>query len=251
MCCFLKQESLMSRFPRWALANFFATKTLLGAIAVASMLMAATAFAAKPAADIPLLLTFGSPGDALRSDSRLAPGYVADYAHGLENVLAILQPSGNFRFSTHNDTKLAVQRRMCFDFGAQPVPFAPAQCVDVEQPMHAFPTGDVPAQSLRYGGSVKKLTRFAWDDGAYRYRLGYGTDMDMDGVQDSPAVNATCIAPADTTQPCSTWVLAPETDGTAALFRFPLQRSGKSVLEGSAQYVGSYVMPFVETFTLK
>ena len=86
----------------------------------------------KPTSDIPLLVTFGSgETDSLKSDGLTAPGYDADYANGLENVLAILQPSGNFRFYTQNDTRQILQRRVCFDFGGQNVPFQSAQCVDV------------------------------------------------------------------------------------------------------------------------
>jgi hypothetical protein len=64
-------------------------------------------------------------------------------------------------------------------------------------------------------------------------------------------VNVTCIAPADTSKPCTTWVLAPETDGTAALFRFALTNSRKGVVEGAPEFLGNYVMPFVQTFTIK
>ena len=140
---------------------------------------------------------------------------------------------------------------MCFNFDAQAVPFAAAQCVNVGQPMHAYTSGDVPIQNLRYGQSVQKLTRFAWDDAAVRYRLGYGTDMNLDGIQDSPAVTVTCIAPSDTNLPCTTWVLAPAADGSAALFRFSLTTQGKNVVEGPAELVGLYTMPFVQTLTKK
>jgi hypothetical protein len=198
-------------------------------------------------------VSFGSgPTDALRSDGFVAPGYAADYANGLENVLAILQTSGNFRFFTQNDTAQPASRAVCFDFGAQSVPFQSAQCVNVGQPMHAYATGDVAIQALRYGQSVRKLTRFTWDDGSIRYRIGYGTDMDFDGVQDSPSVRVTCLAPADASQPCTTWVLAPETDGTAALFRFVLTTGKRgAVVEGPAEFIGAYTMPFVQTLTLK
>jgi hypothetical protein len=134
------------------------------------------------------------------------------------------------------------------------VPFSggnPRQCVNVLQPMHAFATGDVSIASLRYGQSVAKLTRLAWDDGGYRYRVGYGTDMDADGVLDSPAVRVTCIAPGDASAPCSTWVLAPSTDGTAALFRFPLTNKRGNVQEGAAEFIGMFVMPFAQTFQRK
>jgi len=219
-------------------------------------LVASTApalLAAKPPAEIPLLVTFGTgTTDTLRSDGLIALGYTADYANGVENVLAVLQSSGNFRFFTQNDDRFAALRTMCFDFGSQPVPFASAQCVNVGQPMHAFPTGDVAIQSLRYGQSVKKLTRFAWTEGAYVYRLGYGTDMNMDGVQDSPAVNVTCIAPSDTSRPCAKWVLSPQADGSAALFRFQLLSGRHGVVtEGPAEFIGNYAMPFVQTLTVK
>src|SRR5262245_55906836 len=138
-------------------------------VVTVSMLFGAAVFAAKPASDIPVLVTFGnSAADSLRSDGFTAPGYNADYANGLENVLAIMQGSGNFRIFTRNDIRQPVQRHMCFDFGTQSVPFPPSQCVDVGQPMHAYPTGDVLIQNLRYGQSVRKLTRFTWDDGDLR-----------------------------------------------------------------------------------
>lgn len=210
-------------------------------------------FAAKPPGETPLLVSFGSSAaDALRSDGFLAPGFQADYADGLENVLAILQTSGNFRFFMDGDMQPAL-RSLCFDFGTQLVPFPAAQCVHANQPMHAYPVGDVAIQNLRYGQSVRKLTRFTWQDSTdFIYRLGYGTDMDMNALQDSPAVRVTCTAPANTSLPCTKWVLAPETDGTAALFRFPLipGRRG-AVIEGSPEWIGDYTMPFVQTLTLK
>jgi hypothetical protein len=99
---------------------------------------------------------------------------------------------------------------------------------------------------------VHKLTRFAWDQPGYIYRLGYGTDMDLNGVMDSPDVTVTCIAPSNTSLPCTTWVLAPSTDGTAALFRFALTVGKRgAIVEGPAELVGLYHMPFVQTLTLK
>ncbi len=224
-----------------------------GIVAI-SVLSGASLLAGKPAPDVAVLVTFGQgPADALRSDGFVAPGYLADYANGLENILALIQSSGNFRFFTQDDTRKPALRSTCFDFGAQVVPFQSGQCVNVGQPMHAFPQGDVLIQNLRYGQSVRKLTRFAWDQDSFtRYRLGYGTDMDQNGVQDSPPVTVTCIAPSDTSKPCATWVLAPATNGTAALFRFPLttSRSG-NVTEGAPQFLGTYTMPFVQTITVK
>jgi hypothetical protein len=200
------------------------------------MVAAAGPTAGKPSPNIPLplLVSFGAgEADALRSDGWHAPGFQDDYADGLENVLAILQTSGNFRFFMDGDAQLPPQRSLCFDFRAQQVPFPAAQCVHANQPMHAYPVNDVAIQNLRYGQSVRKLTRFTWQDSTnYVYRLGYGTDMDTNGVQDSPSVRVTCTAPAVTSAPCTQWVLAPETDGTAALFRFPLSKRG-TVIEGS------------------
>lgn len=217
--------------------------------------------AAKPAADIPLVLSFSSGAtDALTSDGLSAPGYAENYAHGLENVLAVIQGSGNLRFGTQAATNAAAIRRMCVDFGTQfgdqgaVVPFVdgnPRQCVNVLQPMHAYLTGDLSIASLPYGQSVAKLTRFGWDDGGYRYRIGYGTDMDMNGVMDSPSVRVTCIAPALSTAPCATWVLTPSTDGTAALFRFKLSTKRGGDQEGAAEFVGTFVLPFAQTFTRK
>jgi hypothetical protein len=236
---------------------------LTAAVGVMALGLGSVLSAAKPPREVALAVTFGSgQTDTLRSDGRQAPGYEADYVNGLENVQAVLQSSGNFRFFTQSDTAQPPLRAMCFDFGAQEVPFARVQCVNVGQPMHSYTDGsDVPIQSLTYGQSVHKLTRFAWDDGGYRYRLGYGTDMDADGVQDAPGVTVTCIAPADTSKSCTTWVLAPESGsaapaGTAALFQFALtvtkgRRGTTTVTEGPAVLIGHYVMPFVQTLTLK
>lgn len=226
---------------------------LAAGLVVASMVIGTVLAAARPPAEIPLLVTFGSGlTDALRSDGSIAPGYAADYADGLQNVLAILQTSGNFRFFTQNDTRLPATRAMCFDFGDQFVPFPPTQCVNVGQPMHAYPSGDVAIQNLRYGQVVHKLTRFAWEEPGYIYRLGYGTDMDLDGIKDSPDVTVTCIAPSNTSLPCAQWVLAPSTDGQAALFRFAVTAGKRgAVVEGPAELIGLYQMPFVQTLAVK
>jgi len=222
-------------------------------VVVSASLYGSVIAAGKPPKDVSVLVTFGSGAlDTLRSDGLRARGYDADYADAQDNVLALVQGSGNFRFFTQSDTSLPAGRNVCFDFGTQSVPFVVSQCVNVGQPMHAYPTGDVAIQNLRYGQSVRKLTRFTWDEGSVRYRIGYGTDMDMDGLQDSPAVTVTCIAPANTSLPCTSWVLAPETDGTAALFRFALTVAKRGVInEGPAELVGMYHMPFVQTFTVK
>lgn len=235
-------------------------RRFLGVLILAGCLTDAL-LAGKPAADIPLLLGYSNTAaDALKSDGFLAAGYSTDYAHGIENVLAIIQPSGNLRFGTENALNTPVLRRMCVDFGSQfadrdlAVPFVdgnPRQCVNVLQPMHAYPTGDISIASLRYGQSVEKLIRVAWDDGSYRYRIGYGTDMDLDGIKDSPSVRVTCTAPAVSDAVCTTWVLAPITDGEAALYRFKLQNKRGSVQEGSPEFIANFQMPFAQTFSRK
>ena len=214
-----------------------------------------SAAAAKPASDVPVNLWFGNAaGDGITSDglSTISNGVTADYIDGIQNVLAIIQGSGNFRFSTQDNTRSAAQRSVCVNFASQypgPLPFgngSPQQCVNVLQPMHAYATGNVSIQDLHYGQSVQKLTRFGWDDGGYVYRLGYGTDMDQNGVMDSPPVAVTCIEPQDPSLACSRWLLAPvDSTGTAAFFRFKLLRNG----EGPAEFLGNYLMPFSQTFT--
>lgn len=224
-------------------------------------LLATPAISAKPVADISLLISFSaSERDAITGDGFTAPGFDADYADGIENVLAVIQPAGNLRFGTQHDPRKSALRRTCIDFGTQftdqglTVPFSdgnPRQCVNTLQPMHGFATGDVSLGSLRYAQSVMKLTRLAWDDNGYRYRIGYGTDMNADGVMDSPAVRVMCIAPSDASAPCSTWVVAPSTDGTAALFRFKLSTKRGSVIEETPEFVANFVMPFAETLKRK
>jgi hypothetical protein len=240
----------MARFYQGVLAAVVLTGCLTDAL-----------IAGKPVSDIPLLLGFSNTeADALTSDGFLAAGYPADYADGIENVLAIIQPSGNLRFGTETALNAPSPRRMCVDFGTQfadqglVAPFLDGnsrQCVKVLQPMHAYPIGDVSIASLRYGQSVEKLTRFAWDDGSYRYRIGYGTDMDMNGVIDSPSVRVTCTAPAVSTEACTTWVLAPTTNGSAVLYRFKLQNKRGIVQEGNPEFVANFVMPFAQTFSRK
>jgi len=207
--------------------------------------------------DTSVNLWFGSAvGDGLRSDglTSVANGVTADYIDGIQNVLAIMQSTGNFRFDTQNSTRTAASRAMCLDFGTQypgPLPFGNGssnQCVNVLQAMHNYATGDVAIQNLRYGQAVQKLVRFTWMEAGYAYRLGYGSDMDLNGVIDSPPVRVSCIAPQDPAAACQTWLLTPsQAPGTAAFFRFPLLKNG----EGPAEFLGSYGMPFSQTFTRK
>jgi len=235
--------------------------TIKKAIGVASVLAAAAAGlnAGKPTADIPLKMNLSAgAADRITSDGLTATGYADAYVDGVENVMAIIQSSGNFRFTTRNETRLAATRRLCIDFAGQfadqgkPVPFAdgnPRQCVDVTQPMHAYASVDIAIMSLRYGQSVDKLTRFGWEDAGWQYRLGYGTDMNRDGVTDAPPVRVTCIAPADTNAACTKWVLAPALNGEAVLYRFPIKRG--TVQESDGELVALVVMPYAETFEKK
>jgi hypothetical protein len=172
-----------------------------------------TLAAGKPVADLPILVSFGqTESDALTSDGFIAPGFFDDYADGVENVLAIIQGSGNLRFGMQRDVNRAALRSMCVNFGDQfaaqgmVVPFVDGnarQCVNVLQPMHAYATGDV------------------------------------------------SIAAATSTAPCAKWVLAPSSDGAAALFRFKLTTKKGAVQEGSPEFVANVVMPFVQTLTRK
>lgn len=231
------------------------------AMGIAGVVMAATAVltAGKPAADIAVKMNFSAGAtDRITSDGLTAPGYLDAYVDGVENVMAIIQSSGNLRFTTRNETRLAATRRLCIDFADQfaaqgkPVPFAdanPRQCVDVMQPMHAYASVDIAIMNLRYGQSVDKLTRFGWEDAGWQYRLGYGTDMNRDGVADAPPVRVTCIAPADTNVACTKWVLAPALNGEAVLYRFPMKRG--TVQESDGELVASVVMPYAQTFQRK
>jgi hypothetical protein len=213
--------------------------------------------AGKPLRDTPVNLWFGNAtGDGVSSDGHttIANGISADYIDSIQNVLAIIQSTGNFRFTTQNNTRSAAERLVCLDFGTQYsglLPFGNGdaqQCVSVLEAMHNYPTGDVAIQSLRYGQSVQKLVRFTWNDGGFAYRLGYGSDMNLDGVMDSPPVTLTCIAPQNPAVACSRWLLAPsQTTGTAAFFRFELLKGS----EGPSESLGTYSMPFSQTFTLK
>ena len=86
--------------------------------AVAHSVASLEARRGKPAAEVPVVLTFGTAStDALQSDGFIAPGYSADYAHGVENVFAVLYPAGNLGFSTQADTRSNALRSVCIDFG--------------------------------------------------------------------------------------------------------------------------------------
>jgi len=234
--------------------------TMRKSLASASIVLVSTMFLQafqKPPAEVPVYILFGnSASDGVASDGStvVVGGTVADYADGTQNVLAVIGTTGNFRFSTSANTRKPAQRAACVNFGSQfadramPVPFthgSPLHCGDALQAMHNYPVGDVAIQNLGYGQSVQKLVRFTWTDGGYYYRVGYGSDMDQNGVIDSPPVTVTCIAPSNATSPCTRWVLAPQdAAGTAVLFRFRILKNG----EGPAEALGSFALPFTQTF---
>lgn len=230
--------------------------------------------AGKTSPDVPVNLWFDQT-QALTSDGLLATanGVTADYINGLQNVLAVIQGSGNSRFATQNDTRQPATRSLCVDFGTQiangSVPFgngASRQCVNVLQSMLGYPIGaaTVSIQSLHYGQSVQKLARWAWTDAGYSYRLGYGSDYNRNGVPDSPPVTVTSVEPQDAAAACTKWVMTPAvasayatessgnvldpsaTTGTAVFWRAALLPGGN---EGAPELLGYYAMPFSATFT--
>lgn len=245
-------------------------RRLLTVIA-AVVLSAAGLTAGKTQPDIPINLWFDDTvGQGLTSDglTATANGVTADYIDGVQNVLAIIQSSSGFRFSTQDNTHQSAQRSLCLDFGVQypgPLPFGNGgsfQCVNILEPMHLYGTNTTAIGSLHPGQSVQKLVRFGWDDGGFHYRLGYGTDMNMNGVPDSPPVKVTCVEPQNQpTAACTKWMLTPLPDPsgsyessststatcTAAFYRAQILRNG----EGPGELLGYFVMPFTQTFTKK
>ena len=245
-------------------------RTLSALIAVVAV-SASGLTAGKTPPDIPINLWFDNTlGQGLTSDNLTAGanGVVADYIDGLQNVLAIIQGGGNFRFSTEDNTRQAIQRSLCVDFGTQypgALPFGNGgsyQCVNILQAMIGYGTTTSAIATLHPGQFVTKLVRFTWEDAGYYYRLGYGTDMNGNGVPDSPPVTVTCVEPQN--QPiaaCTKWVLTPLPDaaghydsfssststGTAAFYRARILKNG----EGAGELLGYYLMPFTQTFTRK
>jgi len=221
--------------------------------------------AAGPQRDLPAYLWFGNGAtDRVTSDGLTVTvnGVTADYIDGSQNVLAIIKGTGNFQFQTQANTHQTAVRSVCMDFGTQfgdqaiPIPFvdgSPRHCGDVGQPMTGYPTGgpnDIAVQNLRYGQSIAKLTRLNFSDGSYAYFLGYGTDVNHDGVLDSPPVIVTCIAPQNPNLACMTWLLAPQNpQGQAVLFRSQILNSKGDT--GPLELVGTFTMPFSQTFTRK
>lgn len=238
---------MVSRFMRSSLR--ISPLALVAAAALVSGVSLAEA-QKKPLQDLPLLLSFAAPS-AIQSDGQHAPApYDAhDYADGLENVRSYLFPSGNLSFNTQADTRRTATRTVCFGLATS---FPAAGCWTLQaQVMTLIDNGDMAnIQSLAVGQSVRRLTRFDWKVGTDTYRLGYGTDMDGDDEQDAPGVIVTCTA-AGATGKCATWTVTPETDGTAALYRAPqVVVRGKTTV-GPNEFIGVYVMPFVQTLSAK
>ena len=238
------------------------------AIAGSVALSAAVLSAGKTPPDIPVNLWFDDTlTQGLTASGTVSSNTVtADYIDGLQNVQAIIQGGGNFRFTTQANTRQAATRCLWVDFGTQSVPdpnVQSRQCVDIQEPMLGYPKGaydSTAIASLTLNETVEKLIRMAWTVNGYVYRLGYGTDMEnTGGTPDSPPVIVKCIAV--TGGQCSEWTLQPadpasyasqsdasvSTPGAAALYRFKVLKSG----EGTAELVGYYSMPFSETFTRK
>jgi hypothetical protein len=216
--------------------------------------------AAKPLPEVSLYLTFGVP-NGIQSDGQIAPvlNITADYADGKENVRAFLFPSGNLSFNTHANTAAEATREVCFGPGV-PIsltedPF-PSGCWPMQNqvmggPLFYSPDWSVNIQTLGLGGSVLRLTRFNWKIGTDTYHLGYGTDMDGNDELDSPEVRVTCTA-ANTQGKCTTWTVAPVGNGTAALFvARQVPGKGGKMTTGPNEYVGHYLMPFVQTLTVQ
>ena len=249
-------------------------RTLL-AMAGALGLSAVALSAGRTPPDIPINLWFGSSTQGLTSDGGTVfyNNVQADYIDGQQNVSAVIQGGGNFRLLTQSNTRQPVQRFVDINFGSQTanamIPFFPSglsdERVNVVQAVVGFPLGSATTAiaDLHPMGSTMKIVRWNWDESdGYSYHLGYGSDVDRDGVPDSPPVVVNCVEPAnDATAACAKWTMAPVSgwsspteagnpapDGTAVYWRTKILKGGN---EGSPQLIGYYVMPFSETFTRK
>jgi hypothetical protein len=206
------------------------------------------ATAARPA-DIPLQVSYrdavGPIRDGVRSDGLMSfTGSPYQYVHGPDdNALAIIQSTGNYRFSTRLDQRKPLRRRLCFDFGVQPVPLPSPYCADVLIGMH----GDGYIQDMHHGDVLNKRARHSWVDGGYEYALGYGIDADGDGVLfDTPPALVTCSAPAESPSSlCTLWTMSGD---QASLSRRTVTSNGKY---GPIEVLGFYDMPFQVTFARK
>lgn len=235
---------------------------------------AAVLSAGKTPPDVPIDLWLGPQTQGLTPDGGTAiyNNVMADYIDGLQNVTAVIQGGGNFRFLTQSSTRQPVQRTVDVNFGAQApnaqIPFFPTGAsedqVNILEAMLGYPIGTTTADiaSLHPTQSTAKLVRWGWQADGYYYRLGYGSDFDRDGVPDTPPVIVTCVEPSDDlSAPCTKWTMAPAAaagfhteagdnvaDGTAVYWRAKVLKGGN---EGSPELIGYYVMPFSETFTRK
>ena len=215
-------------------------RTVIGLVAVVGGSAARTV-------DIPLQVSYRDAAtDGIHSDGMTSfTGWSSQYVHGSEdNALVLIQATGNYRFSTRLDTRKPLRRHVCLAFAGQASPFASPYCVDILIGMH----GDGDIQDMRYGQILTKRVRHSWDDGGYEYALGFGTDVNGDGVFDeTPPVNVTCVAPdSSPSSACTQWTMS--SAGPASLARQALLSKGKY---GPRELIGYYNMPFEVTFTRK
>ena len=192
----------------------------LTVMSVASLTLAVSGLmAAAPPREVQLKVTYrdamGPLPDGVQSDGLVSfTGMGAQYVHGSEdNVLAILQDTGNFRFSTRLDTRKPLRRRLCLNFGTQPIPFLAPGCTDVLIGMH----GDGRVQEMAYGEVLAKRVRLTWNASGYDYHLGYGTDWNIDGTYDTVPLSVSCVSVAQSGASCNGWVMS--TTGRASMSR--------------------------------
>lgn len=236
---------MISRIDRFVF-NVRATALALFLIAV-MMLAAGQGLVAQKSAsrDIPLRITFGTDTGSHRITNDLQDEYVDK----VDNVLAILYPSGNQGFTTQASTRVAAERSLCFSGDGFPA----AGCASVNMVMGVFGNDLTAIQGMTaVGQTVQKLVRFGWTIGTTRYQLGHGTDMNNDDEPDAAPALVTCIAVAasGTGAGCTSWTVTPQSP--AALFQasVTIGKGGKTVI-GPSEYVGHYAMPFQETLRLK
>jgi hypothetical protein len=142
--------------------------------------------------------------------------------------------------STRLDAKKPLRRRLCLDFGDQPVPALGAQhCGDILIGMH----GDGRIQDMGLGDVLDKRVKHSWLFDGYEYRLGFGVDWNQDNTFDGVPATVTCIE-ASTDGACTTWSMVPT--GPASLARVK-QLSGKRLAE--PELVGYFDMPFEVRFS--
>jgi hypothetical protein len=215
----------------------------------------------KPLPEVPVTVSFGT--GALQGDLG------GDYVNGVENVLAVVYPSGNVGLNTQADTRQLATRKVCLSFGAQQVPqeLAAALALDsrVSIGHSAGPyvaPGRIPIQSMADGQVIDASGWFSWKvAGAQagttiQYRLWYGWDVTGDGNIDSPPLKVTCIEGGSSQGSCTMWTVATEAnsgdlwpDHTATLQSSVVTVKGGKVTTGPVVQLGEFVMPFVMTVT--